>query len=97
MKSRKRSRSEKPLKIKDIRGYGLYPLSEDERLFCQLVYVLGYTAARSYQIAFCSKANMNSAAVAACRLLQQEDIQDYIQSIRLNICRIEYNENVVKF
>lgn len=51
----------------------------EEKLFCQLVVLLGYPACEAYQLSFrTSTANINSCAALASRLQREPSVRHYI-------------------
>ena len=56
-------------------------LPEREKLFCQAVFVLGYSATKAYRLIISPSVSVSSASSLGCRLLQEPRIQQYIRTL----------------
>lgn len=77
---------------------GMFPaqvgtyLDEKEKLFCQVVFVLGYSATQAYRLIISPEVSVSSASSLGCRLLQEPRIQRYIQT--LDLCQYSFRVNM---
>lgn len=67
-------------------------LDEKEKLFCQVVFVLGYSATQAYRLIISPEVSVSSASSLGCRLLQEPRIQRYIQT--LDFCQYSFRVNM---
>ena len=58
-------------------------LDEKEKLFCQAVFVLGYSATKAYRLIISPSVSVSSASSMGCRFLQEPRIQRYIHTLDL--------------
>ncbi|MFI3293071.1 MAG: hypothetical protein SNI70_06085 [Rikenellaceae bacterium] len=79
----------------------LSAIDEQEKLFAELVVILGYPQAIAYKLAYPdSKANINSASASASRLLSAPHIQRHLKTLYRYYCAgslITFSEGKIKY
>ena len=81
---------------------GMFPaqvgtcLNEKEKLFCQAVYVLGYSATKAYRLIMSPGVSVSSASSLGCRLIQEPRIQRYISTLDWLHYTFMVNEKALK-
>lgn len=71
-------------------------LSEEEKLFCLMVFVLGYTATQAYRLAISPNVTVSSASSMGCRLMQEPRIQCYIRTLDRMSSKFTLNYRAIK-
>lgn len=89
----KKDKDEKKIFPAQVRCY----LDEREKLFCQMVFVLGYSATQAYRLAVSPSVSVSSASSLGCRLLQEPRIQRYIHSLDLMHYSFTVNLGALKY
>lgn len=88
---------------KEHRINGLFPvqvgayIDEKEKLFCQAVFVLGYSATQAYRLIISPGVSVSSASSLGCRLLQEPRIQKYIKALDLYHYSFRVNMKALKY
>jgi len=72
-------------------------LDEKEKLFCQAVFVLGYSATKAYRLIISPLVSVSSASALGCRLLQEPRIQRYIHTLDLMHYSFTVNLSALKY
>ena len=72
-------------------------LDEKEKLFCQAVFVLGYSATQAYRLIISPAVAVSSASSLGCRLLAEPRIQKYIRSLSLFQYSFRVNMKALKY
>lgn len=72
-------------------------LDEKEKLFCQVVFVLGYSATQAYRLVISPSVSVSSASPLGCRLLQEPRIQRYIRTLDTMHFSFKVNLGALKY
>lgn len=78
MRKRRTNRYDTGQTIKTPKQINHPHLSDSERLFCWLYCVIGMTQAESYKLSMTSQATMSSCSAMASRMLQENDVKEYM-------------------
>lgn len=72
-------------------------IDEKEKLFCQAVFVLGYSATHAYRLIISPGVSVSSASSLGCRLLAEPRIQKYIRTLDLLHYSFKVNMKALKY